>query len=55
MTEQTKVPADELTDQEVCRYLGRKTIGKLQLIVVHDTMYKREAGAWRRLESITDE
>ena len=56
MTEQTKAPADELTDQEVCRYLGRKTIGKLQLIVVHDTMYRREAdGVWQRVESITDE
>lgn len=47
---------ETLTDQEVCRYLGRKTIGKLVLVVVHDTMYRREAdGVWYRLESITDE
>jgi hypothetical protein len=56
MTDQTKVPADELTDQDVCRALGRKTISKLALVLIGDTMYRREAdGVWQRVESITDE
>jgi hypothetical protein len=55
MTDQTKAPADELTDQDVCRYLGRKTIGKLQLVVVHDTMYRRESdGVWHLLPGLPD-
>lgn len=44
------------TDEEVCRYLGRKRIAKLALVVILDTMYRREAdGVWHRVESITDE
>lgn len=44
------------SDEEICRYLGRKTRGKLELVVIHDTMYRREAdGVWHRVESMTDE
>jgi hypothetical protein len=44
------------TDEEICRYLGRKSISKLALVLIHDTMYRRETdGVWYRVESITDE
>ena len=38
------------SDEEICRYLGRKARGKLELVVIHDTMYRREAdGVWHRV------
>ena len=46
----------ELTDEDVCRYLGRKARGKLELVLVHASMYRREPdGVWRLLPGLSED
>jgi len=40
-----------LTDEDVCRLLGRKTIGKLEVLVTADAVYRRDVdGTWYKLD-----
>jgi energy-coupling factor transporter ATP-binding protein EcfA2 len=42
----------QLTDADVCLILGRRAIGKLELVLTAEGVYKREAdGRWYRLSS----
>lgn len=46
----------ELSDEDVCRALGRKTRGKLELVLLSQSMYRREPdGVWRLLPSLPED
>ena len=40
----------ELSDKDVARSLGRKTVSKLALVLIGESMYERDSdGVWYRL------
>ena len=40
----------ELSDKDVCRSLGRRTVSKLALVLIGESMYERGSdGVWYRL------
>ena len=43
-------PAAELTDRDVARILGLKSVGKLTMLLTEEAMYMRgSGGVWYRL------
>lgn len=41
-----------LSDSDVCRILGRKSVGKLELLLTDDGIYERDVdGRWHKLSS----